>query len=209
MITIHRTQSPLCLLFLVCLGGYIVNSLDCYSYRLIGKLTAFLQLQEFSLRNKAVDYSTSAARRARSPWNKSRQHPRQGWNFTYQFECWWDLYHFKNTYTHTNKIDHDVIFVWFHTSFSNGKTQTLKTVFERPLVVHWPPTRHVHCAHTSLARKITRLYLLSGPATTFLWNLSLTLSVIINQSKKLVKELRLRLLPYDSSFLEPQAVLQI
>ena len=24
------------------LGGYIVNSLDCYSYRLIGKLTAFL-----------------------------------------------------------------------------------------------------------------------------------------------------------------------
>ncbi len=38
-------------LLLVRLGGYIVNSLDCYSYRLIGKLTAFLQLQEFSLRN--------------------------------------------------------------------------------------------------------------------------------------------------------------
>jgi hypothetical protein len=30
------------------LGGYIVNSLDCYSYRIIGKLTAFLYLQEFS-----------------------------------------------------------------------------------------------------------------------------------------------------------------
>jgi hypothetical protein len=29
-----------------------VNSLDCCSYRLIGKLTAFLQLQEFSLRNR-------------------------------------------------------------------------------------------------------------------------------------------------------------
>jgi hypothetical protein len=44
-----------------------VNSLDCYSCRLIGKLTAFLQLQELSLRSKTVDYSTSAARRSRSP----------------------------------------------------------------------------------------------------------------------------------------------
>jgi hypothetical protein len=41
-----------------------VNSLDCYSYRLIGKLTAFLQLLEFSLRNPTVDYSTSASGRA-------------------------------------------------------------------------------------------------------------------------------------------------
>jgi hypothetical protein len=50
-------------LFLVRLGGYKVNSLDgwltCYSYSLIGKLTAFLQLQEFSLRNSPVDFSTS------------------------------------------------------------------------------------------------------------------------------------------------------
>jgi hypothetical protein len=30
-------------------SGYIVNLSDFYSYRLIGKLTAFLQLQEFSL----------------------------------------------------------------------------------------------------------------------------------------------------------------
>ncbi len=44
-----------------------MNSLDCYSCRLIGKLTAFLQLQEFSLRSKTVDYSTSAARRSRPP----------------------------------------------------------------------------------------------------------------------------------------------
>jgi hypothetical protein len=55
IITIPLTQSPLCLLLLVCLGGYIVNSLDYYSYRLIGKLTAFLQVQEFSLRNPPVD----------------------------------------------------------------------------------------------------------------------------------------------------------
>jgi hypothetical protein len=65
IITTHRAQSPLCLLLLVRLGGYIVNSLDCYSYRLIGKLTDFLQLQEFSLRNiMTVDSSTSAARRS-------------------------------------------------------------------------------------------------------------------------------------------------
>ena len=40
-LTLYPAQSPLCLLFLVRLGGYIVNSLDCYSYRLIGKLTDF------------------------------------------------------------------------------------------------------------------------------------------------------------------------
>ena len=32
------------------LGGYIVNLLDFYSYRFIGKLTSFLQFQEFSFR---------------------------------------------------------------------------------------------------------------------------------------------------------------
>jgi hypothetical protein len=46
--------SPLCLLLLV-LGGYIVNLCVCYSYRLIEKLTAFLQLQEFNLPNVTVD----------------------------------------------------------------------------------------------------------------------------------------------------------
>ena len=43
------------------------------------------------------------------------------------------------TVDHTNKImgsDHGTIFVRFRTSFSNGKTQTLKTVLKRPLVVH-------------------------------------------------------------------------
>ena len=56
------TLYHLCLLLLVRLGGYIVTLSDFYSYRLIGKLTAFLQLQEFSLRNQTVDSSTSAAR---------------------------------------------------------------------------------------------------------------------------------------------------
>jgi hypothetical protein len=36
----------LCLILLVRVGGYIVNLSDFYSYRIIGKLTAFLQLQE-------------------------------------------------------------------------------------------------------------------------------------------------------------------
>jgi hypothetical protein len=39
-----------------------VNLSDFYSYRLIGKLTASLQLQEFCQRNQIVDSSTTAAR---------------------------------------------------------------------------------------------------------------------------------------------------
>jgi hypothetical protein len=58
----RRVRYHLCLLLLVRVGGYIVNLLDFYSYRLIGKLTAFLQLQEFSQRNLPVGSSTSAAR---------------------------------------------------------------------------------------------------------------------------------------------------
>jgi hypothetical protein len=46
IITILRMLSPLCQLLLVRLGGYIVNLCAFYSYTLIGKLTAFLQLQE-------------------------------------------------------------------------------------------------------------------------------------------------------------------
>ena len=42
------TLSPLYLIFLVRLGDYMVNCCSIYSYRLIGKLTAFLQLREFS-----------------------------------------------------------------------------------------------------------------------------------------------------------------
>jgi hypothetical protein len=64
------TLSPLCLLLLVRLGGYRVNLCAFYSNWLIGKLTAFLQLQEFSLHNRPVDCSTSAARR--SPHVKSK-----------------------------------------------------------------------------------------------------------------------------------------
>ena len=40
--------SPLCLILLVRLGGYKVNLCVFYFYKLIGKLTASLQLQEFS-----------------------------------------------------------------------------------------------------------------------------------------------------------------
>ncbi len=41
-------------------GSYIVNLCDFYSYSLIGKLTACLQVQDFSFRNLAVDSSTSS-----------------------------------------------------------------------------------------------------------------------------------------------------
>ena len=42
-------------------GGYIVNSLDCYSYSLIGKLTVLFKFQEFIFRNMTVDSYTSTA----------------------------------------------------------------------------------------------------------------------------------------------------
>jgi hypothetical protein len=58
----RRVRYHLCLLLLVRQAGYIVNLFDFYSYRLIGKLTVFLQLQEFSQRNLPVASSTSAAR---------------------------------------------------------------------------------------------------------------------------------------------------
>ena len=58
IITNPLTISPVCLLFLVRLGGYIVNLCAIYSYRLIRKLTSFLQFQEFSLHNQTVDRVT-------------------------------------------------------------------------------------------------------------------------------------------------------
>jgi hypothetical protein len=51
---------------LVRVGGYIVNLLDFYSERLIGKLTAFLQLQEFSLRRHTQVASSPPAARLSS-----------------------------------------------------------------------------------------------------------------------------------------------
>jgi hypothetical protein len=57
----HRVRYHLCLLLLVRQTGYIVNFLDFYSYRLIGTLTAFLQLQEFSQRNPTVSIVRRAA----------------------------------------------------------------------------------------------------------------------------------------------------
>ncbi len=50
------------LILLVRQAGYIVNLSDFYSYRLIEKLTVFLQLQEFSQRNPTVTSSTSVTR---------------------------------------------------------------------------------------------------------------------------------------------------
>jgi hypothetical protein len=46
-----------CLIFRVRVGGYIVNLSDFYSYSLIGKLTDFFQLQEFSFRKQTPGLS--------------------------------------------------------------------------------------------------------------------------------------------------------
>jgi hypothetical protein len=76
---IHPSNTiSLCLLLLVRLGGYIVNLSSFYFCKLIGKLTAFLKLQEFSLRNLQVASSTAAAQRSphssilRSPTSSPR-----------------------------------------------------------------------------------------------------------------------------------------
>ncbi len=61
--TDRRVRYHSYLLFVVRVGGYIVNLLDFHSYRVIGKLTAFLQLQEFIFRKHTqVVSSPSAAR---------------------------------------------------------------------------------------------------------------------------------------------------
>jgi hypothetical protein len=48
IIIVHLTLPPLCLLLLVRLGACTAKLCAFYFYRLIGKLTAFLQLEEFS-----------------------------------------------------------------------------------------------------------------------------------------------------------------
>ncbi len=58
----RRVRYHLCPLLRVRVGGYIVNLLDFFSDRLIGKLTAFLQLQEFSQHIQPVNSFTFAAR---------------------------------------------------------------------------------------------------------------------------------------------------
>jgi hypothetical protein len=62
IIIIRLQLSRLCRLLLVHQADYIVNLSGFYFYRLIGKLTAFLQLQEFSQYNLIVGISTSADR---------------------------------------------------------------------------------------------------------------------------------------------------
>ena len=99
IITTSLQQYPSCRRLLVPLGGYIVNSLDCYSYRLIGKLTAFLQLQEFSLRNRTVDSSTSSAQfylrsfkqKSAAPWPRLQLYVLTKYR--------WCAYHIKNAHS--------------------------------------------------------------------------------------------------------------
>jgi hypothetical protein len=59
------------LLLLVRLGDYIVNLCDFYFYKLIGKQTFFLNLQEFNLHNPTVTSSTTAVRCSPPIWNLS------------------------------------------------------------------------------------------------------------------------------------------
>ena len=64
IIIVPLTISPLCLPLLVRLGVYIVNLWVFYFYNLIGKLTSFLNLQEFNFRNLPESSSTTTVRRS-------------------------------------------------------------------------------------------------------------------------------------------------
>ncbi len=93
------TLSPFCLLLLVRLGGYIVNLCDFYSYRLIGKLTVILQLQEFILRNMTVSSFTTSTRLPHVCHKCGcRQHPYQDVSFTYNSKYRRLSYSFTNTH---------------------------------------------------------------------------------------------------------------
>jgi hypothetical protein len=95
-ITIHNS----CRRSLVSLGGYIVNSLDYYSWRLIGKLTAFLELQEFSLRNRTVEPSTLKARGLPGTGqSKDSQYLNQGCSSVCQLEYRRCTYHITLGYS--------------------------------------------------------------------------------------------------------------
>jgi hypothetical protein len=59
IITTHLRLSCLCRLFLERMDVYIVTLSDFYSYNLIGKLTSFLQVQEFSQHNQTWELRTS------------------------------------------------------------------------------------------------------------------------------------------------------
>ncbi len=76
----RRVRYHLCQLLRVRVGGYIVNLLDFYSYRLIGKLTAFLKLQEFSQRNQSVSFTFAArlsfnSSKVKLTWLSLKQQP--------------------------------------------------------------------------------------------------------------------------------------
>ena len=71
IITTPPLPSFLCLLWIARPGGYTVNLCDFYFYKIIGKLTAFFQLQEFSLHNITVVSSTSSTQS--SPHRSNRR----------------------------------------------------------------------------------------------------------------------------------------
>ena len=101
---------------LVPLGGYIVNSLDYYSCRLIGKLTAFLKLQEFS--RSIYQWRTLHFQACGLPitaQSKSRQHPRQGGSSPCQFKYRRRTHHITTTYSPISLTD--VVFINFVSIF--------------------------------------------------------------------------------------------
>jgi hypothetical protein len=63
---------------------------------------------------------------------KTPKDPPQDCNFTYQFECWWDTYHFKNTYspiTLANISSINFVFIFRCSSSPNNPVYTRRVDF--------------------------------------------------------------------------------
>ncbi len=71
------------------------------------------------------------------PESKSRQHPRQGWNFTYQLKYWWGVYHYKNTYlpiTLANISSMNLVFIGLGLSIHNKQRNWVFPLFPSHLL---------------------------------------------------------------------------
>jgi hypothetical protein len=116
-ITIHPLLLFLCRLLPVRLAGSIMTSLEFYSYRLIGKLTAFLQLQEFSQHNQIWEHSSTFAR---------------GFPFDAEFTCFFDSCQ-SNGFTYYSKSGrgayHHVNFLVLVCSLSSHRHSCTHLIF--------------------------------------------------------------------------------
>ena len=147
IIIVLLTLFHLCLLFLVRLGAYTANLSVFYFYRLIGKLTDFLQLQEF---RQWKTPSTSVARccphnsRVRSVTSSSRLHRCRTTDYD---EYRWGTYTFQVTHspiTHSKLSTINLVSIFRCFSSSPHNPVYVRSVDPSVLVFSLSLHRHPH-----------------------------------------------------------------